>query len=108
MTGSRSDDHTRPTTFLARVEPTPGWTDVQALADVAREAAAVLAARGMVVRFVRVLAVPEDGTCFLVVESTDRRGVRALGRLAKVGLARPVPAVMGAVRRPVGSANTGG
>lgn len=90
------------TTYLARVEPTPGWTDIQALADEARRAAVVLVARGRSVRFLRVLVVPEDGACFLVVEATDRWGVRELGRLVGIGLARPVPAVSDAVRRPLG------
>lgn len=56
--------------------PTGGWMDLQATTDRIRRAAVDLRREGRRVRFLRAVFVPEDDTCFFVIEGPSRPAVR--------------------------------
>jgi hypothetical protein len=61
---------------------------IQALAERARRAAAEVARGGVSVRFLRVVFVPEDGSCFLLYEGESERAIRTAVTRAGIGAGR--------------------
>jgi uncharacterized protein DUF4242 len=67
--------------------------DAQAAGRRVESAAASLSGRGVVVRYVRTTLLPDDETCFHLVEAPSADAVRELCRLADLAHARIVGAV---------------
>jgi hypothetical protein len=61
---------------------TPTAATVAALDRSLHEAAAALAAEGIAIRYVRSILVPDDDTCFYMVEATSEDAVRETLRRA--------------------------
>lgn len=64
--------------------PEAGWTDIQAVAARARDAAQAIGN----VRFLRAIYMPEDGTCGLLFEGASIEAVREAGTRAGGSVAR--------------------
>jgi hypothetical protein len=58
-----------------------------------RAAIAELACEGVVVRYVRTTLLPDDETCFHVLEASSAEAVERICRLAGLGLVRVVTAI---------------
>jgi hypothetical protein len=72
-----------------RIELRPGGANVLAASgERARAAAELLAGEGTPVRWVRSVYVPEDGSCFLVLEGASRAAVAEAGRRAGLDVVR--------------------
>ena len=67
---------------------TPTAATVAAFHRSLHETAAALAAEGVAVRYVRSILVPDDDTCFFVVQATNESAVREMLRRAGVQGAR--------------------
>ena len=67
--------------------------EFSALTDPIREAIAELDGEGIVVRYVRTTLLPDDETCFHVLEAPSAEAVERVCRRAGLGRARVVPAV---------------
>ena len=76
-------------TYLARSRE----GEARAAGERLREAAGALADAGASVRYVRTTFLPEDETCFHLVEAHSRGAVEELSRRADLGRARIVPAI---------------
>lgn len=64
--------------FLVELRPTTvSFDEVEAISRRAFAVALELAGRGLAIRFVRAVAVPEDGTCLLIWDGRSRLEVRA-------------------------------
>ena len=80
------DPHVRPgrqespgplTRYLVElVDTADGLTAIQSISARARRAAAEVAGGGQGVRFLRVVFVPEDGSCFLLYEAESEHAIR--------------------------------
>ncbi len=69
------------------IRPPTGSIDVVALAERARSVAAG-SDPARPVRFIRAVAVPEDGSCLLLFEGRQRAHVKAAATLAGIGVQR--------------------
>ena len=67
--------------------------EARAAADRIRKAAAALSRDGTPARHVRTTVVPDDETCFHVVEASSLQAVEEVSRRAALGHARIVPAI---------------
>jgi hypothetical protein len=67
--------------------------ELEALARAIREAIAELDAEGVVVRYVRTTLLPDDETCFHVLEAVSAEAVERVCRRAGLDGVRVVPAV---------------
>lgn len=61
---------------------------VQALAERARRAAVDVTQEGTRVRFLRVVFVPEDGSCFLLYEAESEQAISTAVACAEIGVQR--------------------
>lgn len=61
---------------------------VQALAERARRAAAEVTQEGTRVRFLRVVFVPEDGSCFLLYEAESEQAINKAVASGEIGVRR--------------------
>lgn len=88
-TGSMSARVLPATRFVVEVARSQlSYQDVGALVDRARTAAARAIPSHGPVRFVRAVAVPEDGSCLLVFEAADPADVEAVARAALIDVDR--------------------
>lgn len=62
--------------------PEGGWQGEPALAESARRAAGDLRRRGVPIRFLRCIYLPEDDTCFFLYEAPSEAWVRRAGARA--------------------------
>lgn len=77
------------TRYLVELSDTGGaLASVQALADRARRAAAEVSQEGTRVRFLRVVFVPEDGSCFLLYEGESEQAVNRAVASGEIGVRR--------------------
>jgi Protein of unknown function (DUF4242) len=77
-------------------------TAVEHVAQRARRVAAALSAEGRPVRLVRAIFVPEDETCFLLVEAETAETVREAAIRAAVPFERVLATAAQAAHRPAG------
>ena len=89
-----------PSRYLVELEPPDaGWDDLQALVARFR-----LASRGTVVRFLRSVFVPEDGTVYLLFEGPSESAVREAVSHAGLG----VEGVVASLQLEIEHADQGG
>jgi hypothetical protein len=92
--------------------PRDGWLALQGASSRARRAADALQQQGELVRFLRAIYVPEDDTCFFLIEAGSAELVDEVGERSGVDFRRitePVDAARGwqrAVRPPAEAADT--
>jgi hypothetical protein len=90
---------TRLSRYLVEVPaPTGGWERLQAATARARASAAELRGDGQQVRFIRSVAVPEDGRCYFLYEAPNLAAVRTA--LTRAGIQQV------AIRRTVAAGRT--
>ncbi len=78
-----------PKRYLVELAGTDGdLADVQALAERARRAAVEVTQEGTRVRFLRVVFVPEDGSCFLLYEAETEQAIGKAVACAEIGVRR--------------------
>lgn len=90
--------------------PSDGWLALQGASSRARRAADGLQQEGGLVRFLRAIYVPEDDTCFFLIEAESAELVDAVGVRSGVGfhrVAEPVDAGRGWQRAVRPSADIG-
>lgn len=68
--------------------PSDGWLALQGASSRARRAADALAGEGADVRFLRSIYVPEDDTCFFLLEAESAAMVDEVGRRSGVSFQR--------------------
>jgi hypothetical protein len=68
--------------------PSDGWLALQGASSRARRAADALQQQGAGVRFLRAIYVPEDDTCFFLIESESAALVDEVGRRSRVSFRR--------------------
>ena len=64
--------------------PRTGWEDLQEAAARARQATEQMRLEGEHVRFLRSIFVPDDETCFLLIEASSADAVRDAAELASL------------------------
>ena len=66
--------------------PEAGWSELQAATARVRQIAAEMRREGRPVRFLRSIFVPEDGTCFFLLEGPTRKSVQDAAARAGLGV----------------------
>jgi hypothetical protein len=75
------------------VRPAEGWTDLERTVAFARQVAAESRARGIPVRLMRSIFVPEDDACFLLYEGPSTESIRAAVEAAALALVHVGPSL---------------
>jgi hypothetical protein len=83
--------------------PDDGWGDVRAMTDGVRRAVAGMQATGAPVRFLRSVYVPEDETCFLLLEGASADDVGRVAEASGVDLGSITAALGGRATAPLGA-----
>jgi hypothetical protein len=94
---SGGEPHPGLTRYLVELErPSAGWAELQLVSARARAGAEQLAAKGVPVRFLRAIFVPEDESCCFLYEARSAEAVAEAGRHAQLAILR----VQESVRMP--------
>ncbi|HYI21797.1 MAG TPA: hypothetical protein VEX62_04090 [Candidatus Limnocylindrales bacterium] len=75
--------------YMVELQPTRnGYEDIRALTDRSRAACEELTREDVVVRLIRSVFVPDDGTWLLLLDASSAPAVAELGRLAALPVSR--------------------
>jgi hypothetical protein len=89
-----------PSYLVETYQPTSPSVDVQGTAGRLQEAVEGLACLGVAIRYLRATVVPDDETCFHLVEASGIAAVEEACRRAGLDRARVVPAIEDPARLP--------
>ena len=89
-----------PSYLVETYQPSSLSGDVQRTAGRLQDAVEDLVRQGVAIRYLRATVVPDDETCFHLVEASDVAFVQEACRRAGLDRARVVPAIEDIARRP--------